>query len=153
MHVSVCCSVSNACSKQMFMKAWLVRFEVFLQWWGWWYCSSGFQRHVGSSVNANVSEKHTVSIFRAAVAMLGSGGFYIGLEEGKAGEVGQLPQYVSPKRWHLLTSLHGVETQKNSIIKVKAFIYGLGVHFWGGRKYEVDSANPKGRIMAGRATA
>jgi hypothetical protein len=29
-----------------------------------WYCSSGFQRHVHSSVDANISEKHTVSIFR-----------------------------------------------------------------------------------------
>jgi hypothetical protein len=29
-------------------------------------------------------EKHTVSIFRAEVAMLGSGRIYTGLEEGKA---------------------------------------------------------------------
>jgi hypothetical protein len=34
------------------------------------------------SVDTNVSEKHTLSIFRAEVAMLGSGGIYIGLEEG-----------------------------------------------------------------------
>jgi hypothetical protein len=32
-----------------------------------------------SSVDANVSEKHTVSIFRVEMAMLGSGGIYIGL--------------------------------------------------------------------------
>jgi hypothetical protein len=32
--------------------------------WGWWYCcSSGLWRRVDSSVDANVSEKHTVSIF------------------------------------------------------------------------------------------
>jgi hypothetical protein len=42
-------------------------------------------RLVGS---AYVSEKHTVSIFRAEVAMLGSGWMYIGLEEGKTEEVG-----------------------------------------------------------------
>jgi hypothetical protein len=34
-------------------------------------------------------EKYTASIFRAEVAMLGSGGIYIGLEEGKAEGVGQ----------------------------------------------------------------
>jgi hypothetical protein len=40
------------------------------------------------SVDANVSEKHTVSIFRAGVEMLGSGGICIRLEEGKAEGVG-----------------------------------------------------------------
>jgi hypothetical protein len=34
-------------------------------------------------VDAKVSEKHTVSIFRAKMAMLGSGGIYIKLEEEK----------------------------------------------------------------------
>jgi hypothetical protein len=33
-------------------------------------------------------EKHTVSIFRADVAILGSGGIYIGLEEGTVEGVG-----------------------------------------------------------------
>jgi hypothetical protein len=33
-------------------------------------------------------EKHTVSIFKAEVAMLGSGGIYTGLEEGRAEGVG-----------------------------------------------------------------
>jgi hypothetical protein len=41
-----------------------------------------FWRHVDLSVDASVSEKHTLSIFRAEVAMLGSGGIYIGLEGG-----------------------------------------------------------------------
>jgi hypothetical protein len=50
-----------------------------------WKCSSGFWRRVDSSVDVNVSEKHTVSIFRTEVAMLRSGGIYIGLEEGEAG--------------------------------------------------------------------
>jgi hypothetical protein len=40
-------------------------------------------------VYSNVSEKHTVSIFRAEVVMLGSGGIYVGLKEGKAEGVGQ----------------------------------------------------------------
>jgi hypothetical protein len=40
-------------------------------------------------VDASVLEKHTVSIFRAEVAMLGNGGIYIGLEEGKAVGVDQ----------------------------------------------------------------
>jgi hypothetical protein len=31
-------------------------------------------------------EKHTISIFRAEVVMLGSGGIYTGLEEGKLRE-------------------------------------------------------------------
>jgi hypothetical protein len=44
---------------------------------------------VDSSVDASVSEKHTVSIFRAEMAMLGSGGICIGLEEGKVEGVGQ----------------------------------------------------------------
>jgi hypothetical protein len=44
---------------------------------------------VDSSVDANVSQELTVSFFRAQVAMLGSIGIYIGLEEGKAGGVGQ----------------------------------------------------------------
>jgi hypothetical protein len=42
------------------------------------------------SVNANILEKHTVSILRAEVAMLGSGGIYIGLEKGKAEGVGPI---------------------------------------------------------------
>jgi hypothetical protein len=37
---------------------------------------------------ANVSKKYSVTIFRAEVAMLGSGGIYVGLEEGKAEGVG-----------------------------------------------------------------
>jgi hypothetical protein len=46
-------------------------------WWGGWWCSSGYWHHVDSSVDGTVSEKHTVSIFRAEVAMLGSGEIYI----------------------------------------------------------------------------
>jgi hypothetical protein len=37
---------------------------------------------------ANVSAKLTVSFFRAEVAMLGCGGVYIGLKEGKGNAVG-----------------------------------------------------------------
>jgi hypothetical protein len=33
----------------------------------------------------------------------------------------KMRQYVSPKRWHLPTSLHGAKTQKNSIIILTAF--------------------------------
>jgi hypothetical protein len=40
------------------------------------------------SVDANISEKHTVSIFRAEVAMLGSGGIF-GWEDRTAEGVGQ----------------------------------------------------------------
>jgi hypothetical protein len=40
--------------------------------------------HIDSSLDANVSEKHAISIFKAEMVMLGSGGFYIGSEEGKA---------------------------------------------------------------------
>jgi hypothetical protein len=40
-------------------------------------------------VDASVSEKHTVPIFMADVTILGSGGIYIGLEEGKAEGVGE----------------------------------------------------------------
>jgi hypothetical protein len=36
-----------------------------------------------------ISEKHTVSIFRAEVVMLRSGGIYKGLEEEKAEGMGQ----------------------------------------------------------------
>jgi hypothetical protein len=36
---------------------------TFSQRWGWW-CPSGFWYRVDSSVDANISEKHTVSIFR-----------------------------------------------------------------------------------------
>jgi hypothetical protein len=46
----------------------------------WWWCS-GFWCCVDSSVDANILEKHTVSIFRAEVV---NGGIYTGLEEGKA---------------------------------------------------------------------
>jgi hypothetical protein len=34
-------------------------------------------------------EQHTISIFRAEAAMLGSGGIYIGMDEWKAEGVGQ----------------------------------------------------------------
>jgi hypothetical protein len=37
---------------------WDLRFS---RWWGWWW--SGFWRHADSLVDANVSQKHTVSIF------------------------------------------------------------------------------------------
>jgi hypothetical protein len=40
---------------------WNLRFS---RWWGWWY-SSAFWQCVGSSVDAIISEKHTVSIFSA----------------------------------------------------------------------------------------
>jgi hypothetical protein len=36
------------------------------------------------SLEVSVSEKHTVSIVRAEVGMLGSGRIYIGLKEGKS---------------------------------------------------------------------
>jgi hypothetical protein len=48
-----------------------------------------FRRHVDSCVDANVSEKHTVSIFRVEMTMLGSGESYTGLEEGNAEGMGQ----------------------------------------------------------------
>jgi hypothetical protein len=34
--------------------------------------------------DANISKKHTAPIFRAQKMMLGSGGIYAGMEEGKA---------------------------------------------------------------------
>jgi hypothetical protein len=40
-------------------------------------------------VDANVSENHTAPFFRAEVAKLGSGGIYIGLDEGKKEGMGQ----------------------------------------------------------------
>lgn len=49
----------------------------------------GFWLHVDRLLDASVSEKHTTSIFKAKVAMLGSGGIYMGLEEGRAEEVDQ----------------------------------------------------------------
>jgi hypothetical protein len=52
-------------------------------------------------VDANVSEKHTISIFRAQCLHL---------------EPRRWRQYVSPKRRHLPTSLHGAKTQKYIII-------------------------------------
>jgi hypothetical protein len=50
---------------------------------------SAFWRRVDSSVAADVSDKHTFSIFRTEMAVLGNGVIYIGLEEGKAKCVGQ----------------------------------------------------------------
>jgi hypothetical protein len=86
----------------------------------WWWWSSGCWRRIGLTVDANVSEKHTVSIFRAEVAMLGSGRIYTELEAEGVGQSAfpssspfkslhfpALPlklwrwrQYVSPKRWY-----------------------------------------------------
>jgi hypothetical protein len=43
------------------------------------------------SVEANVSEKHTVSVFWAEVAMLGSGGMKKGWREGWGSDPSQLP--------------------------------------------------------------
>jgi hypothetical protein len=42
---------------------WDLRFSWWWEWW--WWCSSGFLRYVDSLVDDSVSEKHTVSIFRA----------------------------------------------------------------------------------------
>jgi hypothetical protein len=44
-------------------------------------------------VDVNILEKYTVSIFKPEVAMLGSGGIYIGLDKGKAERVGRLLPY------------------------------------------------------------
>jgi hypothetical protein len=59
----------------------------FLWWWGWWWCS-GFWRHVDLSVDSGVLEKHTLHL-QGWSGDVGSGGIYIGLEEGKAEGVGQ----------------------------------------------------------------
>jgi hypothetical protein len=63
---------------------------------------SGFRRHVESQVQANGSDKHTISIFRVDVAIVGSEWFYVRLEEEKAGG------------WHtappLRTNLHCAKT-------------------------------------------
>jgi hypothetical protein len=40
-------------------------------------------------VDANILKKHTASIFRGKVVMLGNGGIFTGLDEGKAEGVGQ----------------------------------------------------------------
>jgi hypothetical protein len=61
-----------------------------------------WRRRVDSYIDNNVSEKHTVSIFRA--------------EDGLQTSAWRWIQYVYPKRWHLPTSLHGAKTQKNSAI-------------------------------------
>jgi hypothetical protein len=49
---------------------------------------TSFELFRTDQVDASVSEKHTLSIFRGEVAMLGSGGIYIGLEEGKVERMG-----------------------------------------------------------------
>jgi hypothetical protein len=64
---------------------WLERARPALR---WLYCS-GFWPHVHSSVDASISEKHTVSAFKTEMAMLGSGGICVGLEDGKADRVAQ----------------------------------------------------------------
>jgi hypothetical protein len=89
---------------QPFTSVWDLRFS---RRWEWWCCSSGFWHRVDSSVDANVSEKYTVSIFR--VESFGET-YCLHLQPWR------WRQYVSPERWHLPTSLHGVRTQKNSII-------------------------------------
>jgi hypothetical protein len=47
-----------------FVNMYCVRFKIFTLWECWWF--SGFWRRVDSSVDANVSQRHTVSIFRAS---------------------------------------------------------------------------------------
>jgi hypothetical protein len=59
-------------------------------------------------VDVNVSEKHAVYIFRAEVAMLGSGGIYIGLEDRQvpahiSSLTGSFPQpYLLPTQYKFL---------------------------------------------------
>jgi hypothetical protein len=103
--------------------------------WGWWWCFSAFWHHVDLLVDANVLEKHTVSILRDEVAMLGSGGICIGLDGGKAEGMGSLLQpyinsFTSQHRhfspddgdsmylWNvgIYRWVHGAKTQKNNII-------------------------------------
>jgi hypothetical protein len=52
------------------------------------------------AVGASISEKHTVSNFMVKVSH----------------QLWRWRPHVSPKRWHLPTSLHSVKTQKNIII-------------------------------------
>jgi hypothetical protein len=60
-----------------------------------------------AQVYTNVSEKHTVSIFRTEVARLGSGGIYIKLEEdnsegaGQSGTRNERAKRESPSRQHV----------------------------------------------------
>jgi hypothetical protein len=98
---------------------WDLRFS---QQWGWW-CSSGFWRHVDSSVDANVLEKHTVSIFSSEVGMLGSGGIYI----VSSLQPWRRRQYASPKHWHPPTSLHGAKTQKKIINTNEVFYINIQI--------------------------
>jgi hypothetical protein len=71
--------------------------DMRLSWrWGWWCYSSGLWRRVDSSVDTNVSEKHTVFIFRASPL-----------------KPWRWREYTSLKRWHPPMSLHRVKTQKS----------------------------------------
>jgi hypothetical protein len=49
-------------------------------------------------VGINISQKHTLFIFRAEVAMQGSGGIYVEPEEGKAEGKGQ-SEMKNEKEW------------------------------------------------------
>jgi hypothetical protein len=62
---------------------------------------SRFWCRVDSQVDANVSRNHTVSIFRAEVAMLRSRGIYVGLQEGEADGVGPLCRPSLPSRTYM----------------------------------------------------
>jgi hypothetical protein len=58
--IHLACTYDSVC--QITCILWDLRFS---RRWGWWCCFSGFWRRVESPVDANVSEKHTVDIFRA----------------------------------------------------------------------------------------
>jgi hypothetical protein len=51
-----------------------------------------------------------MSVFRGEVAMLGSGGVFIGLQPGKAERPLTRPSCVSPKRWLIRANPRGVIT-------------------------------------------
>jgi hypothetical protein len=93
----------------------------FLLRWRYWSCSSGFGRRVDWLVQANVSEKRTVSIFRAEVTMMG---IRVNKKGGRKVSLRLQPwrwrQYASPKRWLLPASQHSAQTQ-NNIISINIF--------------------------------
>jgi hypothetical protein len=124
-------SLTNWCPTKAAVTCAKIYWGDFLQqwgWWWWWWCP-GFWYHVDSQVDANVLEKHTVSYLLGWLFIDSDFSslipcpwlvysLSIPLIQYKSLHLPALPlkpwrwkHYVSPKHWHLPTSLHGTKTQ------------------------------------------
>jgi hypothetical protein len=108
----------------------------------WCLCCFGFWRRVISQIDANVSEKHTVSIFRAKITKLGSGGLF-GVEGRKTEGVSQLETRNRGKSLGIFSSQR---KRPNGSVSIVTSLR-MGFDFWQGRDFLFVTASRQALVQ------